>query len=114
MHELSVTESILSIALQSAKSNQASKVTAINLVIGPLASIVDDSVQFYWDMISDQTICKGAVLNFARPPAEIHCQNCGADFEITRELIPCPACQSLNLTVLSGKDFFVDSIEIER
>ncbi len=114
MHELSVTESILNIALQNAKTHSAARVTAINLVIGPLASIVDDSVQFYWDLISEHTICQGAKLNFNRPPAKIRCQNCNHEYEITRELIPCPECQSMNLSVLSGNDFFVDSIEIER
>jgi hydrogenase nickel incorporation protein HypA/HybF len=40
-------------------------------VIGRLASIVDDSIQFYWDMISEGTICQGAKLHFKRVPAEL-------------------------------------------
>jgi len=38
------------------KKANASKVTGINLVIGQLSSIVDDSIQFYWDTISEGTI----------------------------------------------------------
>jgi len=46
MHELAVTENILSIASKHAQESGATRVTAINLVIGQLSSIVDDSVQF--------------------------------------------------------------------
>lgn len=46
MHELSITESILSIALEQAKAVPASKILKINLTIGELAGIVDECVQF--------------------------------------------------------------------
>ena len=59
MHELAVTESILNIAVQHASQAGAVRVTDLNLVIGQLSSIFDDSVQFYWDMISEGTICAG-------------------------------------------------------
>ena len=49
MHELSVTENILKTSLEYADREHAVKVTAINLNIGQLSSIVDDSVQFYWE-----------------------------------------------------------------
>ena len=60
MHELSVTESILKIVLQSAQENDAEEVTDISLTIGALSSIIDDSVQFYWDHISKGTIAQNA------------------------------------------------------
>ncbi len=52
MHELAVTESILEIATQAAIEHAATKVTDIYLTLGQLSSIVDESVQFYWDAIS--------------------------------------------------------------
>ncbi|MCJ7724498.1 MAG: hydrogenase maturation nickel metallochaperone HypA, partial [Anaerolineales bacterium] len=66
MHELSVTQSVLEIALRHARQNNARRITDLYLVIGELASIVDDSVQFYWDMISKDTIAEGARLHFKR------------------------------------------------
>ena len=64
MHELSVTESILEISLRHANKVNAKRITNLYLVIGQLASIVDDSVQFYWDIISKGTIAEGAMLHF--------------------------------------------------
>jgi hydrogenase nickel incorporation protein HypA/HybF len=59
MHELAVTQSILEICLRHAEEANAAKITDINLIIGQFSSIVDDSVQFYWDMIADGTIATG-------------------------------------------------------
>ncbi len=64
MHELSVTESVLEIACKHAKKAGATRVTDVSLVIGRLSSIVDDSVSFYWDVISKDTLCEGAKLHF--------------------------------------------------
>ncbi len=114
MHELSVTESILDIALEYAQKAGARQVTEINLVIGRLSSIVDDSVQFYWDIISQGTMCAGAKLNFERVPARIACLNCGNTYTLADDLTPCPVCQSERVKVIAGDDFHLDSIEINQ
>ena len=113
MHELSVTESILEIALRHASKVNASRVTGIYLVVGQLSSIIDDSVQFYWDMISEGTLCAGARLHFDRRPARLACGSCGASYVMKGELMACPECGSQQVRVLSGKDFRVASIEID-
>ena len=114
MHELSVTESILQITLEHAQKAEAARVTGINLVIGRLSSIVDDSVQFYWDTISEGTICQGAKLNFRRTPAVLQCQDCQTEYSIDEELTPCPKCRGYNTSIISGEEFYLDSLEIEK
>ena len=114
MHELAVTESILNIAVKNAEEASAARVTDIHLVIGQLSSIVDDSIQFYWDIISDGTICKGAVLHFERIPAKIQCQECHTEYNIENGLTACPECQSVKVKVINGEEFWLDSIEIEK
>jgi hydrogenase nickel incorporation protein HypA/HybF len=114
MHELSVTENILQIALKHADQAEAVRVTGINVVIGSLSSIIDDSIQFYWDFISDNTICKGAQLHFNRIPAVLKCQTCGTEYKIEGSLEACPSCQGENIQVISGEEFYLDSIEIEK
>ncbi|OJX47012.1 MAG: hydrogenase maturation nickel metallochaperone HypA [Chloroflexi bacterium 44-23] len=114
MHELAVTESILSIAQKHAAKANASKVTDIYIVIGKLSSIVDDSVQFYWDIISQDTICEFSTLHFERISARFICLNCSTEYEVAAEMMPCPNCQSIHVKVLAGEEFYLDSIEIER
>ncbi|RPJ38515.1 MAG: hydrogenase maturation nickel metallochaperone HypA [Chloroflexi bacterium] len=114
MHELAVTESILNIAVKHAQQANASRVSEVYLVIGRLASIVDDSVQFYWEMMSEGTLCAGSKLHFQRVPAQLVCLNCGNDYMLDGELEPCPACGSAKVKVTSGDQFYLDSIEIEK
>lgn len=114
MHELSVTESVLEIACKHAEKAQAKKVTDIYLVIGNLSSIVDDSIQFYWNVISKDTLCENATLHFERIPAELVCLECETHYTLEDDLIPCPNCQSARIRVVSGDEFNLDSIEIQR
>ena len=115
MHELAVTESILNIAEKHAVQAGASKITDIYITLGQLSSIVDDSVQFYWDIISaDKPICQGAALHFQRIPARLVCLACAHEYEIPTELEPCPQCGSFQVKVLAGEEFWVDRIEIEK
>lgn len=113
MHELSITESILNAAVSHAQKADAKKVTDLYLVIGALSSIVDDSVQFYWDIISKNTICEGSQLHFQRLNARLLCLDCNSEYKLESELMPCPHCHSMNIKILSGDEFRLESIEIQ-
>ena len=110
MHELSITQSILEIALRHAGEK---RITSIDLVIGQLASIVDDSVQFYWDTISQGTLAEGARLHFRRIPAELACLDCSHQYVYGQDDPACPKCGSLRIKVVKGEEFYVESIEVE-
>ncbi len=113
MHELPVTESILEIALRYAAQAEAHRITDIYIVIGQLASIVDDSVQFYWDIVSADTIAAGARLHFERTPAEMLCLSCQETYQPGEGDLACPACGSRQVKVIAGEEFRMDAIEVE-
>lgn len=113
MHELSVTENILKIAIRHGEAANAQRVTALYLVIGQLSSIVDDSVQFYWDIISKDTIAEGAQLHFRRVPVEMACLHCDRHYTPERDDFACPICGSTTVRVIAGEEFFVEAIDIE-
>ena len=114
MHELPVTENILKIALDASQKNGARRITAINLVIGELSSIVDDSVQFYFDLLSKGTLAENAVLHFHREPSMALCLDCAHQFNASAPLEPkCPKCGSVHLQVKGSREFFIESIEVE-
>ncbi|NDJ84954.1 MAG: hydrogenase maturation nickel metallochaperone HypA [Chloroflexi bacterium] len=113
MHELPVTQSILDIALRHANEAGATRIKDLYLVIGQLSSIIDDSVQFYWDIISEGTIAEGATLHFQRLNAEMHCAVCDLDYRLQEDQFACPQCGNTHVQLVSGDEFYIESLEVE-
>jgi hydrogenase nickel incorporation protein HypA/HybF len=111
MHELFVTEQIRDIAIRYANEAGATQITDLYVVVGELSSIVDDSVQFYWDYISAGTIAAGASLHFRRLPVSFICQQCGQQYG-SREGLTCPACASSDVRVVQGEEFYLEAIDV--
>jgi hydrogenase nickel incorporation protein HypA/HybF len=114
MHELPVTESILEIATRHASKENASRITELYLVIGQLSSIIDDSIQFYWDILSKDTMAEGAKLNFRRIPTEMLCLDCKKSYKPDSRDLACPACGSTRVKIVAGEEFYVEAISIEK
>lgn len=111
MHELSVTKSILRIVDEAAAGN---RVVLVRLRVGDLASIVDDSLEFYFKILSRGTLAEGARLELKRVRARASCGVCQNSFEVRLPLPDaCARCQSTDLTISGGTEFLVESIEVE-
>ncbi len=113
MHEYAVTQSMINIVLDEAKRVNASKVLEIRLVIGDLSTIMDDSVQMYFDIMSEGTVAQGAKLVFNRVKAEFRCKACGEVFVKPSKGFDCPKCGGLGTPTGIGKEFYIESLEIE-
>ncbi|MCL5256473.1 MAG: hydrogenase maturation nickel metallochaperone HypA [Chloroflexi bacterium] len=113
MHELTVTQNVLDIAIEHARQGGATRITRINLVIGEMSSIIDDSVQFYFDFISKGTMAEGAELQFRRIPAQFRCSECGQMFTPEGDDYRCPRCAGLGIVTDVGSEFYVESIEVD-
>ncbi|HIE18014.1 MAG TPA: hydrogenase maturation nickel metallochaperone HypA [Dehalococcoidia bacterium] len=114
MHELTITQNILDIVLKEAKAARANKVTRINLVIGELSGVVGDCVQFYFEFLKKGSAAEEATVNFTLVPAELRCRHCLASFNPRDSIWVCPDCGSASLEVVSGRDCYVESIEVEQ
>src|SRR5215216_2185534 len=113
MHELSVTESLLKIAVQHAEQANAKRVTDLHIVIGDLASMVDESLKFYWDIIAKETIAEGAKLHFRRVSAELQCNNCLEKYHPTDHALVCPIGDVAGARTIEVEEFALESIDVE-
>lgn len=109
-----MTESLLEIALRHAQQVDASHIRSLNIVIGEFSSIVDDSVQFYWDIIAAGTPAQDARLNFERIPAVIECRDCQHQYQPGGDDFTCPACHSARVNIIKGREFYLESIEVDQ
>jgi len=113
MHELGVTENIISVTLAKATEAQASRVVQINLVVGELSGFVPDCIQFYFDTLSKDTIAQGAVLHFELVPAQLRCRNCSTVFQPRDTLWSCPECGGRSVEISKGRELYIESLEVE-
>ncbi|HEY9063151.1 MAG TPA: hydrogenase maturation nickel metallochaperone HypA [Pseudobacteroides sp.] len=114
MHEYAVTKGLVSIAVEEAKKAGASRITLIRLVIGDLSTIIDESVQMYFDMLSEGTIAHGAKLEFRRVSARFRCQDCDMEFDKPKSGFDCPKCGKMGTLTDSGKEFYIESMEVDN
>lgn len=113
MHEYSVTKGLIRTAVEEAKKAGAEKINEITLVIGDLSTIMDDSVQMYFDILSEGTIAHKARLVFKRIPAEFQCRECGEKYIKPKKGFDCPKCGGMGTPTGVGKEFYIESMEIE-
>ena len=113
MHELAITQSILDLVLAAAQREGGGRVTAIDLVVGELASVVADSVQFYWDIVAEGTAAASARLRFRRVALQFECRAGRALFEPVAGKFVCPACRSSQVRVSAGDELRVESFDLE-
>ncbi len=115
MHELAVTESLLQVVLRHAGEGGAGRVVSVSVKVGELSDLVNEWMQRYFDYLSRGTVAEGAQIRIERVPATFRCGGCGEVFPADprrREAIRCPLCASGEMTLMTGRECFVQQIEV--
>ncbi|MBN1180250.1 MAG: hydrogenase maturation nickel metallochaperone HypA [Anaerolineae bacterium] len=122
MHEMPVTQALLDLALEHAGGR---RITDIYLQVGRMAAIVPDSVEVFFEYLSEGTLAEGARLHFEMVPLEMTCLDCGSKQDLSAWADQPPhtilqnafargcACGGKNLRVTGGVSFGLVSIDVE-
>jgi hydrogenase nickel incorporation protein HypA/HybF len=113
MHELSATQAILTRALRQASENNARRIKSLRLAIGEIAELDRNTIEKYWDELSSGTPAERAQLHFRQIDAELQCMACFQKYHPADRKIRCPHCGSFGAKVLSGEEFYLESLELE-
>ncbi len=113
MHELSITEHILQYSIEEAEKQHATRIHSIRLRIGAFSGIVPECIQMYGDLLAEGTIAEGVRIEATVLPLKVRCRDCGTESEITSHSLCCPHCRSLKLERLSGREFIIESIDVD-
>ncbi len=113
MHELAVTESLLRTVEEEAKRYQAVKVSEIRITMGELNAFIPECIQEYFELMSEGTPEEGARLVFNIQPAVLECRECNKKFNMEYNRLKCKYCQSVNVNIIMGKEFYIESLDIE-
>ena len=115
MHEYSLAKQIIQMAESYAESSGALRVTVINLVIGGNSGCAADSLELYFSIIAEGSLCAGARLNIEHVIPKLKCKICGDLFERTPFKFKCPKenCPGEGEPTEIGREFYIKSIVIE-
>lgn len=113
MHEYPITEQLVKLAVQHCKEAGGKKVRSIKLVLGDYSGFVPESIHMYFDIIAEGTLCDGAEIEIKRVKPKLRCTSCGEFFERELYSFACPKCGNDGEPTDIGKEFYIDSIEIE-
>jgi hydrogenase nickel incorporation protein HypA/HybF len=113
VHECSVVEQLVKIARTRAAESGAGKVTAVNIVVGEMTGYMEESLRFYFTLISKDTELDGAELRVTYVKPRLRCEKCGKLFIRERFSFDCPDCHTPGIFTKEGSEFFIDTIEIE-
>jgi len=115
LHELGITQEILTQVLKAAESHQAKKVGLVRLKIGDFTTIEPESIRFYFEQIAKETIAQEARLEIERIRLLMFCEACRKEFypQDSPPMFLCPSCGGGKVKILSGRELQIEDIEIE-
>lgn len=112
MHELSVAQGILDLVQQHVPQDQAASVRAVTVRLGALSGVVADSLEFCFSAIVAGTPYSGASLSIDRVLTRARCADCAGEFGVDGLVFRCPHCAGSHITVISGDELQVTSVEL--
>lgn len=112
MHEVSMMQNTLDIAIAQAKQNNAKKIDLLTMNIGKLSGVVPEALEFAFDVLIQGTMAENAHLEIKTIPVVCRCQKCGRDFQPEAYIYQCPDCEQISSDVISGRELELDSLVI--
>ena len=113
MHELSIVESLLNLALENAGKANARKIVGINLVVGDYTGVMEDAVDFYFGFLSKDTIAAGAKINYTHVPGQLRCRDCDILFPLQEHEYQCPKCEGKRVEIVGGRELYIENMQVE-
>jgi len=113
MHELSIAQSILSIAEQALPKKNV-VITGVHLQIGELSGIEIEALTFALSVIKENTVLDRAELDIEVVKGEAECLECKTIFPMDHFGSCCPQCKGYFVKVLKGRDMKVLNLTVEE
>jgi hydrogenase nickel incorporation protein HypA/HybF len=115
MHEMSIVLSIFDVITKKLADEDglsAKTVEKITVQVGKLSTVVPEALDFAFEMGKKGTIFGSSRLEIKDIPISIECRACNGVFTLEHPLFTCPSCASVDLSIQSGRELFIESIEL--
>jgi hydrogenase nickel incorporation protein HypA/HybF len=112
MHELGIARSLIDVALAAlAERGVTRPATALRVEVGRFTSVVPDSLRFYVEVLSRDTLLERAELTIESIPLRTRCRTCGFESEPDLPSLSCSNCGGL-VEIVSGRELRLVSVDV--
>ena len=111
MHEVAIMTEALRMAVEAAKSADASRILKMRLRIGSLSGVVPESLRFAFDVVCQGTMAAGATLEIEVVQAACWCATCQAEFACADFFNECPGCHNFSGELRRGRELEIAAVE---
>jgi hydrogenase nickel incorporation protein HypA/HybF len=115
MHELSIAVNLIEVAEREAERQNAVRVNAVHLRLGPLAGVVKEALLSAYGLACEGTLLENSSLLIDDVPIVAYCPRCQAECSVASpQWFCCSACGTPVSRVLRGRELEVFALEIEQ
>ncbi len=113
MHEVSIAQGLLDIAIDNCKKGGYKGIERITVKIGKASGVMPDSLMFAFEAIKVGTIADKAVLVIEEIPVSGVCDGCKTHFTVNEAYVTeCPNCGHLSFKLETGRELNIDEMEV--
>jgi hydrogenase nickel incorporation protein HypA/HybF len=112
MHEVAIMSEALRMAEEAAKSAGAKRIVKLRLRLGSLSGVVEDSLRFAFDVVSQETMAAGGVLEIELVPGTCWCATCREEFACVDFFNECPRCHNPSGDLRRGRELEIAAVEL--
>ena len=113
MHEMSIAEGILKIAVDIMEKNNCSTIGAIGLKVGDMSGVELESLNLAFSVLVRDTPARNALLKIERVPVTAQCNRCLKTFRVEHFNFRCPECDDGVLILKSGRELLVEYVDVD-
>lgn len=112
MHELSIMQEAVRMAIETARASGADRVLSLRLRVGALSGAVPEALHFAFDVASRGTLVEDASLDIEPVSIAYWCDTCRAEFAPADFENECPRCHKLSSELRRGRELEIASLEV--
>jgi hydrogenase nickel incorporation protein HypA/HybF len=116
MHEMSIAVNIFRIVREKLKELYGGfyPVKKVKIVVGKMSTVVPEALEFCFQAAGSGTIFDKAEFEIVEIPMKIACKDCREEMILDEPFLFCRKCESFNVEVISGRELYVDTFEIDE
>lgn len=120
MHEASLVQGLLDLALKSVREHNAAhpeqpvaRIAELVCEMGLIACVEPRTLEACFELFAEGTAAEGAKLTLETAPLACRCEDCGKSFELRHRHFVCPECGGENIHFSGGHGLTLQSLRVD-